>query len=239
MKSNILKPIIATCVVAVMFAGCASSTGSSTPANKTATGALIGGVIGAVLGGTTSNKKGKRVAISGAAGAAIGAAIGYSLDKQANEVAKSLETEVNNNPDAEQNINEDLIVSNTDSYVKIMFRDDMMFATNSATPTYSASTKIAKLTPILKNYPDTIVQVVGHTDSKGTLVYNQGLSEKRAVSVGNTINSSQISNSVYTKGCSYLKEIAPNTTSSNMALNRRVEIYLYPNSESIINPCIK
>jgi len=235
MKKIILKPIFASSVITLMLAGC---TNMQNPLpNNAATGAVIGGVIGAVLGKTTSNKKNKRLAIGGAAGAAIGAAIGYNMDKQAAEVADTLNTEVNNNPDAEQNINEDLIVSNTDSYVKIMFRDDMMFASNSATPTYSASTKISKLTPILQNYPDTIVQVVGHTDSKGTLSYNQDLSEKRATSVGNTINSTSISNSIYTKGCSYTKEIAPNTTESNMALNRRVEIYLYADSSVIVDPC--
>lgn len=161
------------------------------------------------------------------------------MDKQAKEVADTLNTDVNNNPDAEQDASNDLIVSNTDNYVKIMFRDDMMFATNSAVPTSQAQAKIAKLTPVLEKYPTTIVQVVGHTDSRGTFAYNQTLSLKRAKSVGNTIQNSGIANAIYSKGCSYTKSIAPNTTQANMALNRRVEIYLYPNAESAINPCEK
>ncbi len=36
-------------------------------------------------------------------GAAIGAAIGYSLDKQAQEVAQVLNTNVDNSPEAEKN----------------------------------------------------------------------------------------------------------------------------------------
>ena len=68
------------------------------------------------------------------------------------EVAESLNTNVNNNPNAVLDPNQDLIVSNTDNYVKIMFRDDMMFETNSANPTYSASTiKSLKSNLYLKN----------------------------------------------------------------------------------------
>jgi outer membrane protein OmpA-like peptidoglycan-associated protein len=246
MNKKILKPILASTLVLSMIVGC-NGVGGGMPTiknadgstNQTQTGAIIGGLLGAVVGGATNNGGGKRVAIGGAIGAAVGAAVGYGLDQQAAEVAQVLNTNVNNNPTAEQNVNNDLIVSNTDKYVKIMFRDDMMFATNSATPTPSAQAKISQLTPVLQKYPNTIVQTVGHTDNRGTLQHNQTLSEARASSVGNTIKSSGIQNPIYSKGCSYLKPIAPNTSDLNMALNRRVEIYLYPNQESVIDPCQK
>jgi len=242
MNKKILKPILASTIVVTLLAGC-NGVGMPTvnnadgTANRTQTGAIIGGLLGAVVGGTTANGGGKRVAIGGVLGAAVGAAIGYSLDQQAAEVAQTLNTNVNNNPSAEQNINNDLIVSNTDKYVKIMFRDDMMFATNSSTPTASAQAKIAQLTPVLKKYPNTIIQTVGHTDSRGSFQHNQTLSEARASSVGNTIHTSGITNPAYSKGCSFSKPIAQNTSDMNMALNRRVEIYLYPNQESVIDPC--
>jgi outer membrane protein OmpA-like peptidoglycan-associated protein len=243
-----IKPIIASSVAFLMLAGCVQTTGGANPNGSTAgngtgmsnaaIGAIAGGLLGALIGGTTSNKKGKRVAIGGAIGAAVGGAIGYSLDQQAKEVAQVLNTSVDNNPKAEQNVNNDLIVSNTDKYVKIMFRDDMMFATNSAVPTPSAQAKIAQLTPVLRKYPNTLIQTVGHTDNRGTYQYNQGLSKARAESVGGTIHNSGIPNAVYSKGCSFSKPIAPNTNELNWALNRRVEVYLYPNQESVIDPCI-
>jgi outer membrane protein OmpA-like peptidoglycan-associated protein len=242
MKKNIFKPMIASTVVLAMISGCTPATGPSvggetSGTSKTQTGALLGGLLGAVVGGTTGNKAGKRVAIGGALGAAVGAAIGYSLDQQAKEVAQTLNTNVNNNPNAEQDVSQDLIVSNTDKYVKIMFRDDMMFATNSATPTYSAQAKISQLIPVLQNYPNTIIQTVGHTDNRGSYAYNQKLSEARASSVGGTISGGGIRNPTYSKGCSFSKPIAQNTSDMNMALNRRVEVYLYPNQESVIDPC--
>jgi len=242
MNKKILKPIIASSLAIFILGGCTGAgmptiTNADGTTNNTQTGAIIGGLLGAVVGGTTANRGGKRVLIGGALGSAVGAAIGYSLDQQASEVAQVLNTNVNNNPTAEQNVDNDLIVSNTDKYVKIMFRDDMMFATNSATPTPSAQAKIAKLTPVLKKYPNTIIQTVGHTDNRGSFQYNQRLSEERASSVGNTIHASGVQNPLYSKGCSFSKPIAQNTSAINMALNRRVEVYLYPNQESVIDPC--
>ncbi|NOZ91377.1 MAG: OmpA family protein [Epsilonproteobacteria bacterium] len=245
MKKKIFKPLIASSVAILMLAGCTATNmnGGSTDTNgaglsKAQTGAIVGGLLGAVIGGVSGKKdRNKRIAIGAAAGAAVGAGVGYSLDRQAQEVAQVLDTNVDNSPAAEQDANKDLIVSNTDKYVKIMFRDAMMFPTNSAIPTPSAQEKIDRLTPVLQKYPNTIIQVVGHTDNRGTYEYNLKLSEARAKSVANSIKSSGIQNPIYARGCSFSKPIVPNTDSVNWALNRRVEVYLYPNQESVIDPC--
>jgi len=241
---NYIKPIIASSVALFMLSGCVASSGNQGNGgdegiSNTATGAIIGGLLGTAIGGLTSGKhnRGKRTVIGTAVGSAVGAAVGYSLDQQAKEVAQVLNTSVNNNPSAEQDVNQDLIVSNTDRYVKIMFRDEMMFPTNSAIPTASAQRKINQLTPVLQKYQNTIIQTVGHTDNRGSFQHNQKLSEARASSVGNSISGSGIPNPLYSKGCSFAKPIAPNTNSTNWALNRRVEVYLYPNQESVIDPC--
>lgn len=245
-KTTILKQFVATSVMAAMLVGCATQgndpqpSSNNTGMSKTQSGALIGGILGAVIGASTKgSNKGKRAVIGGAIGAAIGGGIGYSMDQQAKEVADKLNTDVNNNPNAALNPDNDLIVSNTDKYVKIMLRDSMVFETNSAIPTQEASRKIAKISDVLKNYPDTIVQVVGFTDSRGSFEYNQKLSEQRASNVGNTIYNSGIKNQIFSKGCSYNKPIAPNTTKENMALNRRVEIYLYANQQAIVDACVQ
>ena len=36
----------------------------------------------------------------------------------------------------------------------------------------------SKINSVLQKYPNTLVQVVGHTDSRGTHAYNQTLSKK-------------------------------------------------------------
>jgi len=245
MNKKILKPILASTITIALLAGC---TGTGMPTiknadgstNTTQTAAVIGGLLGAVIGGSTVDRSGKRVAIGGAIGAAVGAAVGYSMEQQAAEVAQVLNTNVNNSPDAEKNPNNQVVVSNTDKFVKIMFRDPMMFQTNSATPTASAANEIRQMIPTFQKpaYANMIIQAVGHTDNRGSFQYNQTLSENRATSVGQIISQGGVANPMYSKGCSFSKPVVPNNSIANMALNRRVEIYLYPNQEAVIDPCL-
>ena len=240
MKFINYKTIISSAIVATMLTGCAQKTGNQTYDNNqnaiigTTVGALAGIILGNNIGG---GSKSRNKVIGAVAGAAIGGAIGYNMDNQAREVAESLNTNVNNNPNAVLDPNQDLIVSNTDNYVKIMFRDDMMFETNSANPTYSASNKISKIKPVLEKYPNTLVQIVGHTDSRGSYEYNLSLSEKRASNVGNIIYGLGVQNQIFSRGCSFNKPVALNNNETNMGLNRRVEVYLYPNQQSVIDVC--
>lgn len=244
MNKKILKPLLVSTISIALMAGCTSTgmptiTNADGSTNNTQTAAVIGGLLGAVIGGTTANRSGKRVAIGGAIGAAVGAAVGYSMDQQAQEVAQVLNTSVNNNPNAEQNANNQVVVSNTDKFVKIMFRDPMMFQTNSSVPTASAANEIRQMIPVFQKpaYSKMLIQAVGHTDNRGSFQYNQTLSESRATSVGQTISQGGVSNPMYSKGCSFSKPVVPNNSAANMALNRRVEIYLYPNEAAVIDPC--
>lgn len=236
-----IKSSLLAAGAALIISGCAPVQGPNaqgqtmTNAQK---GALLGAAIGALAGGVTKgHHKGKRAAIGAAAGAAIGGIVGYNMDKQAKEVAQSLHTNVSSSPDAELDASKDIIITKNERYVKITFRDKMMFPTNSAELTPSARSKINNLIPVLKQYPQTIIQIVGHTDSRGTWEYNKNLSEKRASVVGNILYNSALPNQIFAKGCSFNKPLVPNNSSANMALNRRVEIYLYPNQESITDPC--
>jgi len=243
MKERVLNPIITSSIALLLLVGCTVPQGganTNSGMSKAQIGAITGGLLGAIAGGATDTKnthRGRRMAIGGAAGAAIGAAIGYSLDQQAKEVAQVLNTNVDNSPTAERNPDKQLIVSNTDKFVKIMFRSQMMFVTNSATPTPSARAEIQNMLPVFRKYPNMIIQTVGHTDNRGSYNYNLRLSEQRASSVGNILKYGGINNPIYSKGCSFSKPIVPNTNSRNWALNRRVEVYLYPNQQAVIDPC--
>ncbi len=243
MKRRLLTDIISSSITLLLLVGCTATNqgGANSGMSKAQMGAIGGAVLGAIVGGATDTKhtsRGRRVAIGAASGAAIGAAIGYSLDQQAKEVAQVLNTNVDNSPTAERNPNKDLVVSNTDKFVKIMFRSRRMFATNSAYPTPSARAEIQNMLPVFRKYPNMIIQTVGHTDNRGSYEYNLRLSEQRAVSVANILKNGGIANPIYSKGCSFSKPIAPNTNRVNWALNRRVEVYLYPNQNSVIDPCM-
>ncbi len=228
---------ISILTVLLLISGCVPAQQQTVAGTKTKTGAAAGAAAGALLG-QLLGKDTKGTILGATAGAVLGGVIGYNMDKQAAEVAKSLETQVDTSPNAEATSDSDIIVTKTDRFVKITFRDKMMFPTNSANPTPTASYKINKLTNVLRNYKETIIQVVGHTDNRGSHSYNQTLSQKRARSVATMITNAGIANAIYEKGCSFDKPIAPNTSSSNMDLNRRVEVFLYPNQQFVVNQCI-
>jgi outer membrane protein OmpA-like peptidoglycan-associated protein len=82
---------------------------------------------------------------------------------------------------------------------------------------------------VLDEFNQTYVDIIGHTDSKGSKEYNQRLSEKRARSVAHYIESrAVISERVVADGMGEADPIASNDTREGRAMNRRVEIKLKP-----------
>jgi len=234
---KLFKPMLAATVVTFMLSGCYNQPGlvQDGSYDRTKTGAAAGALAGALIGyNTKGHNKGKRAAIGALAGAALGGGAGYLMDKQANEIARALGTGVNNDPLAALDPNRDIIVSKTNNYVKLMFRDRMMFATGSSKLQSRARGKVNTVASLLRNYPQTVVGVAGFTDNVGSYAYNQGLSKKRASTVGNIL---AVNSRPYTKGCSYDKAIASNNSAANRALNRRVEVYLYQDRNVMSDPC--
>ncbi|MPV86081.1 OmpA family protein [Ostreibacterium oceani] len=69
------------------------------------------------------------------------------------------------------------------------------------------------------------VEVVGHTDSKGSVQYNQGLSERRAATVRNYLVQLGIpANMISAYGEGELNPVATNATEAGRQQNRRVEV---------------
>lgn len=231
-----LKPVLASTLAIWMLTGCYNQPGlvQDESYDRTKTGAAAGALAGSMIGYNVGGHDAKSAVIGGLLGAALGGGIGYSMDNQANEVARALGTGVNNDPLAALDPHNDIIVSKTPTHVKIMFRDPMMFATDSAILQSRARAKVEKVGILLANYPQTVVGVAGFTDSDGSYEYNQELSRKRAYSVGDLLAAN---GRPLIKGCSYDKAIAPNTSSQNKALNRRVEVYLYANRTAMSDPC--
>jgi len=233
---KLTKPIVAATVAAFMLGGCYNQPGlvQDESYNRTKTGAATGALAGSVIGYNTGSRDAKSAIIGGLLGAALGGAIGYNMDQQANEIARALGTGVNNDPLAALDPNNNIVVSKTNNYVKVMFRDRMMFATGSSNLQSSARSKVQKVGQLLANYPQTVVGVAGFTDNVGSYSYNLDLSKRRASSVSNLL---AVNGRPFTKGCSYNKAIVPNDSAKNRALNRRVEVYLYADNRKMSDPC--
>lgn len=208
------KIIVATCIAAGVT-GCASTE----PMSRAQKGAIIGGVAGAVLGKTTSNKKNERAVIGGALGAAIGAGIGSYMDKQEAELRKTTE-------------GTGIEVERRGNDIVLNMPDNITFDTDSATINSRAYTPLNDLASTLSQFDQTQITIAGHTDSRGSDVYNQRLSERRAYSVRNyLIDRGVAAHRMQAIGYGETRPIANNSSEEGRARNRRVEITLRANQQ--------
>jgi len=85
--------------------------------------------------------------------------------------------------------------------------------------------EIQEVADFLRQYPDTVASLEGHTDSMGTDEYNQSLSQRRVDAVRQVlINQFGIAaNRVRAQGFGESRPVASNDTADGRAQNRRVE----------------
>ncbi len=107
----------------------------------------------------------------------------------------------------------------------VTFRSDYLFAVGSANLNAGAFDEISRVSRVLNQYPDTSIQVAGHTDSTGSEQTNQTLSENRADNVKNALVGQGVHpNRISTLGFGESAPIADNSAESGRQLNRRVVI---------------
>jgi len=195
-------------------------------ANNTQKGAAIGTASGAVIGGILGNNigKGKNAALGavlgGIVGGVAGGVIGNKMDKQAKDIKEAL-------PGAQvERVNEGIKITLSENTVNFDF--------NSAALTTVSKSNLDKLAGVMVQYPDTNINVYGHTDSKGTDEYNLTLSQKRANSVIDYLVSKGIARTrLNAMGMGEKDPIATNETEAGRAQNRRVEFAITANEEMI------
>ena len=180
-------------------------------------GALGGAVVGAALNADGSRQDRQQGALIGAAvGAGVGAGIGNNLDRQAEELRRQLRNDVG--------------VSNNGSNLVVVLSQDLLFATNSTQVSGLSQNELAIVAQSLQRYPNTTVNVIGHTDNVGDAAFNQDLSERRAQAVSNILIANGVSPSrIRAIGAGENQPIASNLNASGRQMNRRVEIVITPN----------
>ncbi|GAB3253249.1 OmpA family protein [Chitinimonas naiadis] len=104
---------------------------------------------------------------------------------------------------------------------------DVLFGTDVASLNSDGMRTTQKLADLLQQNPQRTVLVEGYTDSTGSDAHNQELSERRAGSVRNTLQSMGIAGArITSRGYGESNPVAGNDTSASRQLNRRVEIVL-------------
>lgn len=225
MKTFFKKTALAALTL-ILVAGL-SSCEATKNANNAQKGAVIGTAGGAILGAIIGNNTGKKgsggelgAVIGGVVGGTAGVLIGNKMDKQAQKIEEEI-------PGAK--------VERIDDGILVTFDENsgVHFDTNKYNINSDSEAMLTKLANILKEYPDTNVLVVGHTDSVGADDYNMTLSEKRAYSVTNYfVQNKGLSTSRFTTSW-YGEEqpIADNATIEGRAKNRRVNVAIVPNEK--------
>ena len=85
------------------------------------------------------------------------------------------------------------------------------------------------LAATLRKYPQSYIDVIGHTDAQGDASYNQALSERRARAVQSYLAARGVNQArmvAYGQGES--QPVATNDTAAGRAANRRVELRITP-----------
>jgi outer membrane protein OmpA-like peptidoglycan-associated protein len=210
---KIRMSLIMILITALILSGCASM-------NRTQKGAAVGtatgGAMGAVIGRASGNTALGAI-IGAAVGGATGAVIGHQMDKQAEEIKNTV-------PDAKvERVGEGIVVE---------FSSKVLFAYDKSNLSDEAKTSLDKLVKVLNSYPDTDIELQGHTDSKGTEVYNQALSERRAKAVSGYLVDKGINSSRLTiKGFGETVPKYSNDTADGRTQNRRVEFLITANEK--------
>jgi outer membrane protein OmpA-like peptidoglycan-associated protein len=213
------RNLIAATAVMALLAGCTTNpyTGEQ-QAGKAGIYGGIGAVTGAVIGAATSSKKdrGKGALIGAAVGGAAGGGYGYYVDTQEAKLRQTLQgTGVQ-------------VQRNGDDLTLIM-PGNITFGSNSADISSSFYPTLNSLVLVFKEFDKNGVNIVGHTDSTGSLELNQNLSNRRALSVANYLTANGVPGQrISSYGAGPSQPIASNANESGRAQNRRVEINLRP-----------
>ena len=178
-------------------------------------GAAAGAVVGLLTGGDAAAHR-KNALIAAGVGALAGGAIGNYMDRQ------------------EANLRHDLAgtgvsVTRMGDNITLNMPGNITFKSDSAELDPSFYKVLNSVNVVVKKYNKTVVEVAGHTDSTGAAEYNQKLSERRANSVAQYLESQGLANNrVVTVGAGETKPIADNATPEGRQANRRVELTLTP-----------
>ena len=218
-------PLVAAMATVVALGACTNPNGSilageNDPNQRAKNGALIGAGVGAVIGALSKGDGNRdKGALKGALiGAAIGGGGGALLDRQERDLRASLG-------------NDNVTINNTGDRLIVTLPQDILFASGSSAVRPDLQRDLGAVASNLQAYPNSTIQVIGHTDSDGEAGFNQQLSESRANAVAGVLLNNGISYArVQAFGRGESQPVASNLNPQGKAQNRRVEIVILPNA---------
>lgn len=214
-----MKKIITLVAATSMLAACQQVNDSYGNNQDTYAGAGIGAILGAGLGSLTgdgSTERRQRATVGAAIGAIAGAGIGQYMDRQEDAMRDSLQ-------------GSGVEVQRQGDEILLNMPSSITFAVDSSTIQSQFYGTLNNVAGVLKQYPETSINVIGHTDSTGSDSYNYTLSQRRASAVSGYLGSQGINYSRLSElGKGESQPIASNDSDYGRAQNRRVEVRIIP-----------
>ncbi|WP_036221831.1 OmpA family protein [Maritalea myrionectae] len=210
------KELLLATVAAFSLSAC-TTTGWNSNAVKGGAGGAAAGAVAGLVYASVANKDARSAALIGAGlGALTGASVGAYMDRQEAELRSSL-------------ANTGVTVTRQGDQIILNMPSNVTFQTDQSNVEPQFYETLNSVAVVLQNYPKTLVDVYGHTDSTGSDQYNLELSNRRAMSVANYVSGRGVDpRRIYVTGLGETQPIASNATESGRAQNRRVEIQISP-----------
>lgn len=211
--------VSATTALVLLTTACAQNpqTGQYQPNNK-AYGAGIGAAAGAAIGsltGSGSTDRRQKATWGALAGALAGTAVGHYMDQQEAQLRQQMPADVD--------------VQRQGDEILLTMPNSITFAFDSAAVQPTFFPTLTNVANTLNQFPKTVVNIIGHTDSTGTDQYNMSLSQRRAQAVSSFLVQQNVNAMrMTTAGMGESQPIASNDSEQGRAQNRRVEIRLTP-----------
>jgi len=220
-----IRSVMTGTMLAAMLMGTSACTTDPQTGQRRVSNAGIGAGIGVVggylLGDLVGGRNSRTERLLGAGiGGIAGAGIGSYMDSQERRLR-------------ERTAGTGIDVVRQGNDLLLRMPSSVTFATNEIIIQPQFRATLDNVAQVLTDYPQTYVDVMGHTDSSGSDAYNQTLSERRAVSVADYLSSHGVTAArIATRGFGKTQPIASNESPEGMAQNRRVEIKLVPVTDS-------
>ena len=181
-------------------------------------GAAAGALLGQAIGGNTTG-----TLIGAGVGAVAGGVIGNQVGKSMDEQEAAMRRELAAVEAANIQRNADVLA--------VTFKSDYLFAVGSANLNAGSFNEISRVSRVLNQYPDTSIQVAGHTDDTpiNTTQFpsNWELSSARAISIVKFLISEGIDpDHLVAAGFGEHHPIDPGDSEAAFRRNRRIELKL-------------
>lgn len=207
-----LKHALILALAGGLVAGCAEDGRIS----NTGAGAGIGALVGAGIGAAVAGNRGQGALIGAGIGALAGGSVGYYMDQQEKQLRQKM-------------AGTGVEVQRVGDSIRLIMPGGVTFRTGSSEIQPQFYGPLDQVAGVLQQYPQSLIDVVGHTDNVGSDQMNQQLSERRASAVASYFMSrGVVAQRLNAYGVGETQPVADNNTDFGRQQNRRVEVLIRP-----------